>query len=159
MRILVCGSRHWNDQEGMAGWLDALLLPLIDDTHFVVLVHGDARGADTLAARWAEDKEGVVVESYPADWDKHGRAAGPIRNQQMLDTEIHAVIAFKDKFRDDLQKGGTEDMVRRSLQAKRRVEAVFHCYHDDNGNVLINDLSIDYLDLEDVRTPTQLRMY
>lgn len=50
----------------------------------VVLIHGDAKGADTVAAEWAMVRD-ASVESYPADWDRHGKRAGYVRNQQMLD--------------------------------------------------------------------------
>lgn len=53
-------------------------------THRVtVLRHGACRGADTWAAASAKAM-GLVVEAWPADWDKHGRSAGPIRNRSML---------------------------------------------------------------------------
>jgi hypothetical protein len=60
-----------------------------------------------LAADWAE-KEGVCCETYPADWYTHGKAAGPIRNQKMLDDAFpDVVLAFPGG-------RGTADMVRRA---------------------------------------------
>lgn len=69
-----------------------------------VLIHGDARGADRIADEWA--KEALVeIEKYPADWKKHGKAAGPIRNRQMLKKgRPDYVIAFPGG-------KGTADMV------------------------------------------------
>ena len=58
-----------------------------------MLVHGAARGADTLARKWAE-RNGIPHEPHPAKWDELGRAAGVIRNQEMLDTGIDLVVAF-----------------------------------------------------------------
>ena len=58
------------------------------------LVIGEAPGADTMALRWAKDS-GIPVERYPAQWDKYGKSAGPIRNKQMLDEgKPDLVIAF-----------------------------------------------------------------
>lgn len=47
------------------------------------MIHGAARGADTLAAQWAQAR-GVPIEAYPANWARDGRIAGPIRNRHML---------------------------------------------------------------------------
>jgi hypothetical protein len=60
----------------------------------ITIIHGAARGADTLAGLFAK-MFGTKVEAYPADWDTHGKAAGPIRNQQMLDEgKPDLVVAF-----------------------------------------------------------------
>lgn len=65
-----------------------------DSNPFSVVIHGAARGADTLAAEWARDR-GIPVLPFPADWDSHPRAAGPIRNAQMLrEGKPDVVIAF-----------------------------------------------------------------
>lgn len=56
-------------------------------------MHGTARGADRLAAGYA-DSLGLEVEHYPADWKRHGKRAGILRNLEMLDAEPSLVIAF-----------------------------------------------------------------
>ncbi len=104
-RFIVCGGRDYSDKVFLKRSLDELLKI---DWNFV-LVHGDARGADTLAAEWANNDAWVLVEAHPADWNKHGRKAGPIRNQEMLDSGIDGVIAFAGGY-------GTADMVNRALQ-------------------------------------------
>ncbi len=86
MRVLVCGGRDYADQQAV----DAVLRTV---SEHAVIVHGAARGADSLAANFA-DATGRKVEAYPADWDQYGKAAGAIRNKQMLDTGIDVVIAF-----------------------------------------------------------------
>ena len=61
----------------------------------VVIIHGAARGADSLANDYATER-GLRVVSYPADWKTHGRRAGPIRNKKMLtESQPHVIIAFK----------------------------------------------------------------
>jgi cysteine synthase len=58
------------------------------------VIHGAASGADTLADEWAKGK-GIYVSAYPANWKLYGKSAGPIRNQQMMDTEHpDLVVAF-----------------------------------------------------------------
>lgn len=62
------------------------------------MVHGGARGADTLAHVWATDRkitdEGGLVKVYPANWKRDRKAAGPIRNKLMLTNEHpHVIVA------------------------------------------------------------------
>jgi hypothetical protein len=59
------------------------------------VIHGGANGADYIAGRWAQDTGGIPVEEFPADWNRHGNSAGPIRNQEMLDKgKPDLVVAF-----------------------------------------------------------------
>lgn len=86
-----------------------------------IIVHGVARGADTIAGEVAK-KLGMSVEEYPADWKKFGRSAGPIRNRVMLDTKPDLVIAFHNNIEESK---GTKDCV---TEARRRgipTEVVF----------------------------------
>lgn len=93
-RILVCGSRHYNQATRVRRVL-AEYMPDDPGVDEPTVMHGDCQGADTLAAEAALDL-GFWVEAHPADWDKHGKAAGPIRNRQMLDSHPDLVIAFGD---------------------------------------------------------------
>ncbi len=63
-------------------------------THNIVVISGGAKGADKCGERYAQDR-GLQVEVYPAEWDKYGNAAGPIRNKQMA-AIADAVIVFWD---------------------------------------------------------------
>lgn len=113
MRILICGGREFTDFYT----LDLTLRNVIKAGD--VIIHGGARGADTLAGRWAE-QNGYEVVVFKADWLKNGRSAGPIRNQQMLDEgKPDVVIAFPTK--DSI---GTWDMVRRAKKAGRPTTVV-----------------------------------
>ena len=74
------------------------------------MITGGASGADALAAAWTEER-GVTYREYPADWAAHGRAAGPLRNQLMLERErIDLVLAFPGG-------RGTADMTTRAVRA------------------------------------------
>lgn len=88
MKILVTGSRGWTD----ANAIETALSEYPDDSE---VIHGGAYGADEIAHRAAIDR-GMGVQTFPPDWDRHGRAAGPIRNCQMLDTQPDLVLAFWD---------------------------------------------------------------
>jgi hypothetical protein len=90
-KVLVCGGRDFNDVARLRECLDAFHVHLGPIT---VLIHGAAKGADSLAGDWARSKS-IEERAYPADWKKHGRKAGPLRNQQMLDAEKpDLVMAF-----------------------------------------------------------------
>lgn len=113
MRVLVCGGRDFDDFNFVWHMLESFHLS--NDGPISVLIHGAARGADTAAARWGQSEPSVRVVAYPADWKKHGKAAGPIRNKQMLDEgKPDLVIAFPGG-------KGTEDMVRRAKAIGVRV--------------------------------------
>jgi hypothetical protein len=87
MRVLVCGGRNYRDRRLVFHTLDSLV-------GISTLIHGCASGADGLAARWARAR-GVPQEPYPPNWRRYGLAAGPIRNQQMLDEgRPDLVVAF-----------------------------------------------------------------
>lgn len=88
-RVLVSGSRNWSD----AGTIHSALNEMRAVHGKITVVHGGARGADSIADDWARSND-VPVEVYPAQWDKYGKAAGMKRNRQMLDTGIDVVAAF-----------------------------------------------------------------
>lgn len=99
-RVLVFGGRDYNDEERLFAELDAL------EPRPTHLVHGGAPGADRLAGIWGELR-GLVVDEVHAEWDVHGRAAGPIRNQHMID-------AYHPRRAVGFPGGrGTADMTRR----------------------------------------------
>lgn len=96
MKILVCGGREFADTYMMDSVLTRYYMeaPTINDKVDFMIVNGGARGADKMSTRWAEFRSLPVIE-YPADWEKYGRSAGPIRNKQMLDVaKPDLVLAF-----------------------------------------------------------------
>jgi len=92
--LLVAGGRDFNDYTLCASTLDRLLTSK-RQTDDIVIISGMARGADTLAVRYAKEHNYALVKC-PADWDTHGRSAGFIRNKQMV-TLADAVVCFWDK--------------------------------------------------------------
>jgi hypothetical protein len=110
MRVLVCGGRQFDD----VSFARAILDRLHAEHRFQVLIEGDARGADRIAGDWA-DLRGVEHVKFPADWEKLGRKAGPIRNEQMLrEGKPDLVIALPGG-------RGTANMVRIAREAGVRV--------------------------------------
>lgn len=108
MRILVCGGRDYTDWFRFNRKMIGIIYPYgLEDT---VIISGGAKGADTFAATWGE-RFGLKVEEYPANWEEYGKAAGAIRNQQMLDEgKPDLVVAFSGG-------KGTADMIRRAEKA------------------------------------------
>jgi hypothetical protein len=101
--VIVCGSRHWQDRERIADRLFDLSLET--ENLGCTIVHGNAKGADKIAAQEAP-KIGLLVEAHPADWEHHGKRAGPIRNIEMADAGADLCIAFWDG-----QSKGTNHML------------------------------------------------
>lgn len=108
MRVLVCGGRNFRDRNILFAELDRLHA---DWGPFKSVIQGGADGADRLAKTWAEER-GIECVTFPADWKKHGKRAGPLRNQQMIDEG-------KPDFAVSFPGGaGTHDMMTRITKAK-----------------------------------------
>lgn len=102
IRLVVTGGRDYRDAARVARALEA-----VNRKHgLACILQGGADGADLLCAEWGWDN-GIPVGTYNADWKAHGRKAGPIRNQRMIDEgKPDAAIAFPGG-------RGTADMVAR----------------------------------------------
>lgn len=107
MRVLICGSRDYRK----FGPIHSYVKTLEKDT---VIIHGGAKGADRFAgiSAWLEDLE---IEVYKPDWNHYGKAAGVIRNQEMLEEGKPDLVVY---FSDDIENSkGTKDMIRRAAKA------------------------------------------
>lgn len=110
MRILVCGGRDFDDYELLKKTLTEQAEGQEDP---IIIIHGGAPGADSIADLVAKRKLKWWVWCCRANWLRHGKAAGVIRNQQMLEnSNPDLVIAFPTK-----QSKGTWDMVQRAKNA------------------------------------------
>lgn len=111
LRVLVCGGRDFDDALTLGSWLGG-----VHKNHggIDLLIHGGAPGADFMAGKFAE-WQGIPVQEFPADWQAHGRSAGPIRNGKMLAEGMpDLVVAFAGG-------RGTADMVAKARAAGVRV--------------------------------------
>ena len=114
MRVIVCGGRDYHDAERMRRVLSSLLLW---HGSLWIAEGGCETGADA-GARWWRAEQGLSGKTFPADWDRLGRSAGPIRNGTMLrEVEPALVVAFPGG-------RGTADMVKRARQAGVRIAEV-----------------------------------
>lgn len=108
MKILVCGSRIWTSYERIAEVLGRYF-PISE------IIHGGCVGADAMAGDYAKATD-TKCTVYPADWNRYGKAAGPIRNRLMLDQKPNLVIAFHEEI--DKSKGTRdcyEEAIRRGI--------------------------------------------
>jgi hypothetical protein len=85
VRFLVCGGREFGHSDDERDFIFDTLTRLLtlDKYDSIVVIQGDQRGVDRTAGAWA-DMFGFENLPFPADWDRYGRSAGPIRNKQML---------------------------------------------------------------------------
>jgi hypothetical protein len=112
MRVLVCGGRNFRSP--------AQVFRALDDLHakqpITELMQGGATGADQFAKEWAATKPEIRRYVCNADWEKHGRAAGPIRNARMLEWKPDLVVAFEGG-------AGTANMVKQATAAGVKVHS------------------------------------
>lgn len=108
MRVLVCGGRNYDDPAEVFARLEERWHRSKHDC--MIVLQGGATGADKFARHWCSTTS-VPYINYPANWTMYGKAAGPIRNQRMIDEgKPDLVIAFPGG-------KGTADMVRRAKAA------------------------------------------
>lgn len=109
-RVLVCGGRGFTDTEFIYSTLDKLL----KEHPIEVVIEGNALGADRIAGFWAR-KNGLINLKFPADWDKYKKAAGFIRNREMLDKGLpDLVVAFPGG-------RGTQNMIKLAKKSIRGI--------------------------------------
>ena len=98
MKVIVAGGRDFNNYEYLKKRLDELEIEITE------IVCGEARGADTLGKRYAIER-GIPVKSFPAEWDRYGKAAGAIRNAEMGAYADYLVAFWNQESR------GTKNMI------------------------------------------------
>jgi hypothetical protein len=99
-RVIVAGSRGFDDYQTLSETCDFFLKKKKN----VIIISGNAKGADKLGEQYAKER-GLKLEVYPADWEKYGKSAGFIRNEEMGDI-ANALIAFWDG-----ESHGTKHMI------------------------------------------------
>jgi len=110
-RVLVTGDRNWPCRLGVDRILARLRGRYGDG---LVIVHGDCPSGVDAAFAVACRVAGIRQEPHPADWDRHGKAAGPIRNREMAESHPEFCIAFH---RCLARSRGTRDCVGHCIKA------------------------------------------
>lgn len=111
MKVLVCGGRDYDDKRALTRELTKIHMK----QKITMIIHGGARGADQMAGGIAR-ASGIQEVICPANWKKHGKAAGHLRNAAMLNLHPDLVVACPGG-------RGTENMIERTQAAG--VEVVF----------------------------------
>lgn len=101
-RVIIAGGRDFTDYSMLSDTMDRLLSNKAGDS--ILIVCGKARGADALGEQYAKEHN-YPVHYFPAEWDKYGRAAGHIRNEEMA-KNADALVAFWDG-----SSRGTKNMI------------------------------------------------
>lgn len=109
MKVAVIGSRSFDDYD--------LLEKTLMRYDIKMIVSGGARGADELAEKYAEQM-GIPIKVHYADWDKHGKSAGFIRNRLIID-DCDFVVAFWDG-----KSKGTLNSIQLAKKQNKKVEII-----------------------------------
>jgi hypothetical protein len=104
MKVIVAGGRDFGDQKRFDFEMNRIWKNECFSGPCLEIVSGGATGADSMGEEWAK-KNGCPVKLFPADWNTHGTAAGPIRNKQMAEY-ADGLIAFWDR-----KSKGTKNMI------------------------------------------------
>lgn len=113
IKVIVAGSRTFKNYQLLSERLDHLLSELDDP----ILVSGGAAGADKLGERYAFENL-LEMRIYHADWDAHGKSAGPVRNGEMV-AFADVLIAFWDG-----KSPGTKDVIEQAKRKNLQVKVV-----------------------------------
>ena len=116
--VIIAGGRYFNNYQLLKERCD-FYLQSKKRSHNVIIVSGHASGADSLGEQYANE-EGFDTQLFPADWNKHGKAAGPIRNAEMAEV-ADALIAFWDG-----KSRGTANMIQLAKDKGLKVAIVYY---------------------------------
>ena len=103
IRVVIAGCRDYENYKAAKRFIDICLSNVRKENN-IVIVSGGARGADAIGERYAKEN-GFAVEKYPADWEKYGKSAGPIRNKQMAEISDYVICFWNEKSK------GTKSMI------------------------------------------------
>lgn len=123
MRVIIAGGRDFNDYELLKEKCDYYLQNLKD----IIIVEGEANGADLLGKRYGEEK-GYKIEPYEANWDLHGKSAGYKRNEEMAKIG-DILIAFWDG-----SSRGTKHMIDLATKYGLKVKVVRYVSNINSGS-------------------------
>lgn len=134
-KVIVAGTRSFDDYDLLCRKLDGMLVNK-KHTHRIVILSGGAKGADALGERYARER-GYGLQVYPADWDAHGKAAGPMRNEAMVKCANAAVFFW------DCVSNGTRDCLKKARERKIPIRVV--CYTLEPQMLELSDELIEEL--------------
>ena len=113
-KVIIAGGRDFSDYDLLKVKMNRILSNIADE---IVVISGTARGADSLGEKYATEM-GYKLEKYPANWNKYGKRAGYLRNEQMADV-AHACVCFWDS-----KSKGTKHMIDLANEKKLKLRVV-----------------------------------
>ena len=119
MKVIVAGGRDFNNYPIVEQILNRIKYQITE------IVSGDAKGADTLGAHWA-NYNSIPVKHFPAKWERYGKSAGFIRNAEMADY-ADMLIAFWDG-----KSHGTANMINTA-----KAKCMPYYVYNYNGELII----------------------
>lgn len=111
-KVLITGDREWTDKKA----IEEIINLVSDDNnlnYLIAIIHGGARGADTIAGEYAKSL-GLKVIERKANWKKYGKAAGPMRNSKMLKLKPDICFGFHNDIKNSK---GTRGMLKKAKKA------------------------------------------
>lgn len=126
-RVIICGGRHFDNYDMLDNVMDDVMSEFDLSFSQIEIVSGHCNGADKLGEAFAKNHN-IYCKIFPANWSSYGRAAGPIRNSEMIsyasESTIPVVVAFVSP-----KSKGTVDTVNKA-KAKQ-----FNLFVTDYNNV------------------------
>ena len=117
-KVVIAGGRDFNNFPNLCTKLDGYLKEKVK-THKIVIISGGARGADTLGEKYAQLRRFSVIK-MKADWEKHGKSAGFVRNGDMLNA-ADGIVCFWNK-----QSKGTKHMIDITTKANKPLRLIYY---------------------------------
>lgn len=127
-KIIIAGGRDFNDYTLLTKVCNEAI-PRMAGDNTPVIISGGAAGADSLGEQYAQEN-GIAIERHPADWKKHGKAAGPIRNAEMAACADFLIAFWDGKSR------GTQNMMMNAV--KKNIPCIVVTYNTSdtlNSNI------------------------
>lgn len=137
IRLIIAGGRDFTDYRQLEQEADAFVAEIVGIPGFdllgpesvgfdldITIISGAAKGADSLGEEWADSRL-LKVESKPANWEKYGNAAGPIRNGEMAEIATHCLVFWDRKSR------GSKDMVAKAKRKELGLKVVNYTSGED----------------------------
>lgn len=124
-KIVVAGGRTYTN----TGMVFICLEDIVQKDD--VIISGHAKGVDMMGEFYAQ-KNNLVCEIYPAEWDKYGRSAGPRRNEKMAQIADKVVVFW------DFKSRGTKNMIDMAKKYKKEL-FIFDYFGNLKQHFLFND--------------------
>lgn len=133
MKLIIAGTITFIHETYIFRTLN-ILFALRGLHNIEITLCGECEGPDKIGKKWAIENN-IPVKSYEADWNKYGKAAGPIRNEEMAKDATHAVIFYDGKSR------GSKNMIELCKKYKLKYCVVNYITHEmefEDGRIMMN---------------------